>query len=124
MGDLTVLNIKPFVGAKDFEQSLAFYQALGWQIKTETDGITELELGNFGFFLQDYYQKAWCENAMLHLSVNDARRWFDRITEVLRAKQYGLARVQPPKRESYGALVTYVWDPVGVLWHLAQFDAT
>ena len=122
MSDLTVLNIKPFVGAKDFDQSLAFYKALGWQIKAENDEITELQLGNCGFFLQDYYQKAWCENMMLHLAVDDARRWFEHTTEILRAKQYGLARVQPPKRESYGALVTYVWDPAGVLLHLAQFD--
>ena len=25
--------------------------------------------------------------------------------------------------EPYGALVTYVWDPSGVLLHLAQWDA-
>jgi hypothetical protein len=31
--------------------------------------------------------------------------------------------VAPPKHEDYGARVTYVWDPAGVLLHLAEWDA-
>jgi hypothetical protein len=30
--------------------------------------------------------------------------------------------VAAPKQEPYGACVTYVWDPSGVLLHLAQWD--
>ena len=33
---------------------------------------------------------------------------------------FGAARVTPPKREPHGALVTYIWDPAGVLLHMAQ----
>ena len=32
----------------------------------------------------------------------------------------GPPRVNPPKEEDYGALVTYIWDPAGVLLHMAQ----
>jgi len=32
------------------------------------------------------------------------------------------ARVQPPKRQPYGAVVTFVHDPTGVLLHLCQWD--
>jgi hypothetical protein len=28
-----------------------------------------------------------------------------------------------PARQSYGALVTHLWDPSAVLLHLAQWDA-
>ena len=32
-------------------------------------------------------------------------------------------RVAPPKAEPYDATVTYVWDPSGVLLHLAQWTS-
>ena len=57
---------------------------------------------------------------MLHITVKDAAAWYKHVTAVLAARSYGAARVNPPKQEEYGALVTYVWDPAGVLLHLAQ----
>ena len=57
---------------------------------------------------------------MLHITVSSAQAWFDHVKTVLSARQYGAARVKPPKPEDYGALVTYIWDPVGILLHMAQ----
>lgn len=45
----------------------------------------------------------------------------ERIKEPLASGRFPGARVSQPKRESYGAIVTYVWDPAGVLLHLAQW---
>ena len=62
---------------------------------------------------------------MLHLTVNDAQPWHQLVTDVLATRLFSAARTTAPKRENYGALVTHVWDPSGVLWHLAQpIDAT
>lgn len=120
MNSLTASDLKTFVGSKDYQESLDFYQAMGWQINWDDGGLAELELGGHKFFLQKYYQRQWCENSMLHVTVNNAEAWYQKIRAMLEKRKYGAARVNPPKHEPYGALVTYVWDPVGVLWHLAE----
>ncbi len=120
MADLEASDIKPFIGTRNFQESRDFYVALGWRLNFDSGDLAELELGDCRFYLQKYYQKQWCENSMLHIRVNDAGAWYERAKAVLGARPYGAARVKPPKKESYGALVTYVWDPAGVLLHFAQ----
>lgn len=71
--------------------------------------------------LQRYYTKEFAENMMLHVTVADARACAEQIKEQLAASRFPGVRVSQPKQEPYGALVTYVWDPAGVLLHLAQW---
>jgi predicted lactoylglutathione lyase len=120
---LTATDVKVFVPAKDFQDSLRFYEALGWQVnfRAANDDIAELQLADCRFYLQNYYNKAWANNFMLHITVADARAWWEHATTVIAAGRYKNARVNEPKEESYGALVTHVWDPSGVLLHFAQF---
>jgi catechol 2,3-dioxygenase-like lactoylglutathione lyase family enzyme len=118
--NLNATDSKSFIGSKDFETSCDFYTAMGWTLNWEQENLAELQLGSSCFYLQRYYQKKWCENAMLHITVEDAQAWYEHATRVLTERKYGAARVRPPKEESYGSLVTYVWDPVGVLLHFAQ----
>ncbi len=113
-------DIKPFIGSRDFVVSRDFYLALGWRLNFDTGDLAELELGDCRFYLQKYYQKQWCENSMLHITVENADAWYQHVRAVLEARSYGAARVKPPKEESYGAVVTYVWDPAGILLHFAQ----
>lgn len=120
MPNFNVYDIKPFIGSKDFECSKAFYQAIGWKMSFDSPDIAELQLGNYGFYLQRYYERKWCENSMLHITVEDAQAWYERVHTVLAEQKYGAAKVNPPREQSYGSLVTFVWDPVGVLLHFAQ----
>ena len=117
---LLVSDIKPFIGSKDFELSRDFYVALGWQVKFESPELAELQLGDHRFYLQAYYQKDWCNNTMLHLTVDDAQSWYERASSALSSRDFGPARVRKPTPQDYGALVTFVWDPAGVLLHFAQ----
>ena len=117
MASLSASEIKPFVGSRNFTESRDFYVALGCRINWNQGDLAELELGGYRFYLQRYYQREWCENSMLHITVEDADAWYRHVTAVLESRSYGAARVNPPKKESYGAFVTYVWDPVGVLVH-------
>ncbi|MEM7077043.1 MAG: VOC family protein [Pseudomonadota bacterium] len=114
--------LRVFLGAEDFEQSLGFYRALGFECDWQSEDLAELSLGANHFYLQRYYQAEWCNNTMLHLSVADPQAWFDKAREVLTAGSWGQARVAPPQRQDYGALVTFLWDPSGILWHFAAFD--
>lgn len=118
--DRRVTDIKPFIGARDYTESRDFYVALGWRLNFDAGDIAELELDGCRFYLQRYYQKQWCDNTMLHITVGDAQAWFEHVTGVLTERSFGTARVKPPTEQDYGALVTFVWDPSGVLLHFAE----
>ena len=121
MLDLCVSDVRPFIGAKDFDISRAFYEALGWTTDYLDDQLALMTNGAQRLYLQRYYQKDWLENTMLHLTVADAAACHAQIAAVLEKGRFGDARVAPLQYQEYGALVTYVWDPAGVLLHLAEW---
>ena len=120
MIDLQASDVRTFVPARDFEVSTAFYVALGCVIKWSDANLALLEIANQRFYLQRNYVKEWAENSMLYITVADAAACFSQISELLANDRFPGTRVAAPKQEEYGALVTYVWDPSGVLLHLAQ----
>jgi ribosomal protein S10 len=58
---------------------------------------------------------------MMHITVEDALAWRRHAAQIIDTGEYKGARVKGPQMEPYGVLVTYVWDPSGVLLHFAQF---
>ena len=121
MTNLHISDVRPFIPAQDFAASKAFYEALGWKVGWSDEKLALLENGGHSFYLQAYYVKDWAENTMLHITVQDAQACYEQIKPVVDSGRYPGARVAPPLPEGYGALVTYVWDPAGVLLHLAQW---
>lgn len=120
---LTVTDVRPFIPAEDFQQSLAFYTALGWTTHwTDGEGLALLSIGDRQIMLQNYYVKEWAENSMLVVEVPDATAWYEHVTSALAAGNFGNARVTAPEQQDWGALVTYVWDPCGVLLHFTQHN--
>ena len=99
MSNLSVTDVKPFIGSRNFEESRDFYLALGWRLNWEMGDLAELELGDCRFYLQRYYQRKWCENSMLHITVKDADAWYQHVTAVLETRSYGAARVNPSKQK-------------------------
>jgi hypothetical protein len=119
---LAVDDVRPFVPARDFSRSRAFYGALGWStVWTDESELALLELGGHRIMLQNYYVRDWAENFMLTIAVADASAWFEHASAVLAGGAFAPARVAAPKAEDWGATVTYVWDPCGVLLHFTQF---
>ena len=121
--NLTATDVKPFVPAKNFVESFDFYTKLGWdpKFRAEDDGIAVLEMGDSRFYLQNYYQEQWANNFMLHIAVEDAQAWYEHASKVIESGNWEYARLREPAMQDYGALVTFVWDPSGVLLHFAQF---
>ena len=118
---MNATDVKIFVPAKDFELSLSFYKAMGWQMNwVSDDGLAELELADCRFYLQNHYNKAWANNFMIYVVVDDAQAWYDHALAVIATGEYGELRIRPPKEEPFGALVAHLIDPSGVLLHLAQ----
>ncbi len=119
---LTITDQRAFLPTKDFEQSIDFYSRLGWTVAYRNDSLVLMELGSSHFFLQKAYVKDWAENMMLHLVVDDAKAWFDKATKVKAEGGFEGVKIRPTHHEPYGAIVTHVIDPAGVLLHFAQFD--
>jgi catechol 2,3-dioxygenase-like lactoylglutathione lyase family enzyme len=50
MRDLTAIEIKAFVPAKDFELSKSFYSDLGFTVAWSSEGLAYIRHGNTSFF--------------------------------------------------------------------------
>ena len=121
MSNLRITDIRFFIPAQDFAMSKAFYTELGWTELWSDTNLALLENSDHRFYLQNYYAKEFAENCMIHIVVDDAAAWHARVAVLVAGGQFPGVRVSSPKPEPYGALVTYAWDPAGVLLHFAQW---
>jgi predicted lactoylglutathione lyase len=119
--DLKISDVRSFLPAKDFALSKEFYVALGWELKYTDANLALLEIANQRLYLQNYSAKEWADNCMIHVSVEDAESCHKQVAALIESGRFPGVRVSQPKQEPYGALVTYVWDPTGVLIHMAQW---
>ena len=115
-----IRTIRPFLPAKEFETSLRFYKAIGFEAYLLGETLAELSLGSHAFLLQGYYVKEWAENAVMHVLVKDVGAWWRRIDSLALAREFDVPPPTPPRIEPWGLTVAYVCDPSGVLWHFAQ----
>ncbi|MDH5859130.1 hypothetical protein [Lampropedia aestuarii] len=122
MIDLQASALRTFIPAQDFSLSKEFYQALGGELEWSDAHLALFRFAGAHFYLQDYYIKEWAENCMMHITVQDAAASYSSMKALLASGRFAGARVAEPKREAYGASVSYVWDPSGVLLHLVQWD--
>jgi uncharacterized glyoxalase superfamily protein PhnB len=112
-------RIRPFLPSKEFEQSKRFYERLGFE-KVLDGEVAIFNAGSGGFILQRHYQKEWAENVMLQLMVDDLDAWWAHIESLGLAGEFGVAAPRAPAVQPWGLRVAYVFDPSGVLWHVAQ----
>jgi catechol 2,3-dioxygenase-like lactoylglutathione lyase family enzyme len=116
----SVVALRPFVPSKDFEQSIAFYQALGFVETLRDDSIAILKLESFSFILQKFYAKNLAENFMMQLMVRNVDEWWQRIDADRLVADFGIAPPRPPAMQPWGMKVGFLVDPAGVLWHVAE----
>jgi uncharacterized glyoxalase superfamily protein PhnB len=116
----TIVSMRTFVPARDFRTSQAFYREIGFEIRPMADNLADVRLGEFSFILQDFYVEEWASNFMMYLRVADIDRWWDAIHRADLAGRYGVRPPRPPRMEPWGARVALVFDPSGVLWHIAE----
>jgi uncharacterized glyoxalase superfamily protein PhnB len=111
--------IRPFVPAKDFDRSKQFYETLGFD-KVLDGEVAIFNAGSGGFILQRHYQREWAENSMLQLMVDDLDAWWAHIEALDLPSKFGVQPPKPPAMQPWGLRIAYVYDPCGVLWHVAQ----
>lgn len=112
--------LRPFLPAKDFETSLRFYKAIGFEAYPLGETLAELSLGPHAFLLQGYYVKEWAENTVMHVLVEDVDAWWRHIDSLDLTNQFGVSPPAAPRVEPWGLTVAYVFDPSGLLWHFAE----
>ena len=110
---------RPFVPAKDFEISKRFYRALGFQ-QVHDGEVAIFKIGASSFILQNYYNKEWAENFMMQLMVDDLDSWWSHLRGLQLEQEFSVPTPKAPAVQPWGLRISYVVDPSGVLWHIAQ----
>lgn len=119
MAELKAIEIKAFVPAKDFELSKRFYTDLGFEKASDSDGVAYFHCGDCSFLLQDFYEKDFAENLMMHLLVDDIKVWYNHALSMRIAEEYQVT-VSEVVEQPWGMLDFVVVDPSGVLWRIGQ----
>ena len=119
MNNLTTIELKAFVPAKDYQQSVAFYTDIGFTMCSDENGIAYFHQGNCSFLLQDFYVKDFAENLMMHLLVEDVHAWYKIIVDAEIASKYSV-KVSDVTEQPWGMLDFVLTDPSGVLWRFGQ----
>ncbi len=117
-----VIALRPFLPAKDFDTSLRFYKELGFGEHRLGPLLASLQLGAFKFLLQGrpHDLDGFAANFMMHLLVKNVSPWWTHIASLDLANRYGVQPPAPPTLQPWGLVVAYLWDPAGVLWHIAE----
>jgi catechol 2,3-dioxygenase-like lactoylglutathione lyase family enzyme len=110
---------RPFLPARDFELSKRFYEALGF-VKLLDAEVAIFQVGTGSFILQNYYQAEWAGNFMMQLLVDDLEAWWNHLAGLELAARFDVQPPRPPALQPWGMRVAYLFDPSGVLWHVAQ----
>ena len=119
MSNMTTVEAKAFVPARDFALSKRFYEDLGFELAWSSDDLAYLRRGNASFLLQNFYKKEHADNFMMHLLVEDVEAWWRHVEDQGLAARYGV-RTEPPADRPWGMRDFVIIDPTGVLWRIAQ----
>ncbi len=117
--NLNAVEMKAYVPAKDFERSLAFYKALGFEVPWHDDEYAYVRYQETSFLLQKFFVSDHAHNFMMHLLVEDVDAWRAHVKASGVVETFGV---------KLGELVNQPWkmrdfplhDPSGVLWWIAQ----
>ena len=115
-------SIRPFIGAKNFEESRSFYQALGFNESVISPQMSYFQINeNIGFYLQNAYVKDWVDNTMVFVEVANADTYYQELLALDLSSKFNQVRLVPVRIESWGK-ECFLHDPSGILWHFGQFN--
>lgn len=116
----TKKNIRPFIGAADFNRSRQFYADLGFK-ETRLDAQLSLFTSDaVSFYLQSAFVKDWVDNTMVFVEVDDADRCYQDLEQLQLTSRYPEVRLIPVRKTTWGS-ECFLHDPSGILWHFGTF---
>ena len=113
------LSLEPFVpSGKDFEKSKSLFRELGFNITWDAGGYAGFEKDGCSFILQLYDNKAFAENFMLSVKVDDVMTFRDQVLEKKLPEKFGI-KIGQVTQQPYGKEVNII-DIAGVCWHFVE----
>ncbi|MFK2904473.1 VOC family protein [Dyella ginsengisoli] len=119
MDRLATIEIKAFVPARDYALSRRFYADIGFEEKSEGDGVAYFAAGECSFLLQDFYRPGHADNFVMHLLVADVDAWHQHLRNERIVERYDI-RLDEPEDRPWRMRDFCMTDPSGVLWRIAQ----
>ena len=120
--DVKIKTIRPFIGAKNFNESRSFYQELGFEESIISPKMSLFKVNEeLAFYLQDYYVKKWVNNSMVFLEVEDVDQCWEELNSKGLHNKYKYVRLTEIKEFDWGR-ECFMHDPSGILWHFCQFN--
>ena len=114
-------QMRPFIGAKDFNESRAFYQSIGFEEIIIDKKMSLFKINDhLGFYLQDAYVRDWIDNTMIFVEVADVESYWRELSALNLTATYKNARLVPIRVHDWGR-ECFLHDPSGVLWHFGEF---
>ncbi len=116
---MKTIEIKAFVPSKDYELSKRFYQDLGFELASDTNGIAYFKSCNSSFLLQDFYEEKHAKNFVMHLLVENIEQFHSKLKNSTIEENYKI-QISDIETQPWGMYDFIVIDPSGVLWRIAQ----
>ncbi len=122
MSSNKIHSLRPFIGCKDFSFSKQFYIDLGFELTYDDSKLAFFQIDeNIGFYLQDYYVKAWIDNSMLFLEHEDPQAYREHLIDLNLNKKYPSIKISEIQNNEWGREF-FLHDPDGILWHIGKFS--
>ncbi|WP_316801482.1 glyoxalase [Pedobacter frigidisoli] len=116
----SLIGIRPFIGAKDFDRSRDFYKSLGFNEIVLSPLLSLFQSEGVGFYLQNAYVKEWVDNTMVFLEVENVNQTWEELLNLSLTDHYPEVRIVPIRMASWGK-ECFLHDPSGILWHFGEF---
>jgi len=119
---MQIKSLRPFLGAKDYEASRAFYRELGFTEKDLGHGMCVFCKDKFCFYLQKAYVKDWVDNTQVFLEVEDLDAVHKDLVALNLEKKFSGVKLTEIRNDSWGR-ECFLHDPSGILWHFGTFNS-
>lgn len=114
-------SIRPFIGAKDYQESRHFYRDLGFQEIILSSQMSYFNTAALGFYLQNAYVKDWINNTMVFMEVENVNQFWKELVDLDLTSKYETVKLVPIRELQWGK-ECFVHDPSGNLWHFGEFN--
>ena len=113
------LSLEPFIpSGSNMESAKSFFEELGFTKHWDAGDYAGFENDSCKFILQQYDNKAFAENLMVSVQVDDVAEFRKTVIEKNLTEKYNI-RISTILQQPYGKEVNVI-DQAGVCWHFVQ----